>query len=337
MLLPWADRMTEWGEKEVRERSKEAVIAEDFLRTYGRKDLLADWDFMAELIQMCGQINEQPYEVPEIKMIGAEELSQYSHPLVTPMEKATVHGVESFLVNFKEDNANRVTVIYFHGGGYVFQAKYEHLALVNYLAGQTDCKVYFPVYPMAPNYSFVQAYEIMLDYYKGILEHTDPSSILFMGDSAGGGMALSLAKQLRDKGLPLPAGVILISPALDASMSNPEIDARNLAEIDPMLTHSFYLASEAWAAGEPLNHPYVSPMYGNLKGLPPMTLYVGTREMLWPDAQKFRELAAEQGVDLDYREWPGMNHCFCIYPIPEAIEAQKEIIGMINELDRKLE
>lgn len=318
------------------QRSKEAIIAEEFLRTYGRKDLLADWDFMAELIQMCEKINEQPYEVPEIKMIGAEELSQYSHPLTMPMEKRIVCEVESFLINFKENNSNKVTVIYFHGGGYVFQAKYEHLALVNYLAGQTDCKVLFPVYPMAPNYSFKQSYEIMVKYYKSILEHTDPSSIMFIGDSAGGGMALSLTKQLRDGGLPMPARVILISPALDASMSNPEIDARDLAEIDPMLTHSFYLASEAWAAGKPLNHPYVSPMYGDLKGLPPMTLYVGTREMLWPDAEKFRELAAEQGVDLDYREWPGMNHCFCIYPIPEAIETQHEMIDIINRLDREL-
>lgn len=317
-------------------RSREAIIAEDFLRTYGRKDLLADWDFMAELIKLCREINEKPYDVPEIKMIGAEELAHLSHPLTAPMERRTLSGVESYLFNFKENNTNGVTVIYFHGGGYVFQGKYEHLALSSYLAEQADCKVLFPVYPMAPNYSFAEAYEIMIGYYRSVLEHTDPASIIFAGDSAGGGMALSLAMQLRDRGLPLPAQLILISPALDAAMDNPEIDARNLAEIDPMLTHSFYLSSQAWAAGEPLTHPYVSPLYGDLRGLPPMVLYVGTREMLWPDAEKFRDRAAEQGAELDYREWPGMNHCFCIYPIPEAIASQHEIIDMIVELDRKL-
>lgn len=317
-------------------RSREAVIAEEYLRTYGRKDLLADWDFMAELIRLCGEINEQPYEIPEVKMISAEELDQYSHKLTTPMEKGTLNGVETFFVNCREDNTNSVTVIYFHGGGFVFQAKYEHLAFVNYLAGQSDCKVIFPVYPMAPNYTYEQAYEIMIQYYQTVLEDTDPSSVILMGDSAGGGMAFSLTKQLRDRGLPLPAQLILISPELDATMRNPEIDARKLDEIDPMLTHSFYLASEAWAGGTPLDHPYLSPMYGDLSGLPPITLYVGTREMLWPDAEQFREIAKEQGVALDYREWPGMNHCFCIYPIPEAIESQHQMIGMINDLDKRL-
>lgn len=310
-------------------RSREAVIAENFLREFGRKDLLADWDFMAALIEQCRAINDLPYEVPEIKMIGAEELEEFRHPLSMPMEKQTVRGVETFFVNRE---GGPVTVIYFHGGGYVFQAKYEHIAFVHSIADRSGCKVIFPVYPLAPKYSFEDAYDIMVDFYREVLESTDPGSILFMGDSAGGGMALSLTMQLRDRGLHLPAKLILISPSLDSAMNNPEIDARDLQNIDPMLTHSFYLASQAWAAGQPLTHPCVSPMFGDLKGLPPMTLYVGTREMLWPDAQKFRDLAAEQGVELDYREWPGMNHCFCIYPIPEAVESQREIAEMIREM-----
>lgn len=317
-------------------RSKEAIIAEEFLRTNGRKDLLADWDFMANLIAQCELINDLPYEVPEIKMISAPELADFSRDVKQPLEKRIIHGVETIRFNWKTDNSNAVTVVYFHGGGYVFQAKYEHLAFAERMAEETDCKVLFPVYPLAPKYSYQDSYRAMIAFYRSLLKNTDPASIVFIGDSAGGGMALSLTKQLRDCGLPVPGKVILISPSLDASMQNPEIDARNLAEIDPMLTHSFYLASEAWAAGTPLDHPDISPMYGDLTGLPPITVYAGTREMLWPDAQKFCALAAEQGVNIDYREWQGMNHCFCIYPIPEGIAAQNEMMDMVRELDAQL-
>lgn len=314
-------------------RSKEAIIAEEFLRTNGRKDLLADWEFMAALIAQCEQINDLPYEIPEIKMIGAAELEPFSRDVTAPLEKRIIHGVETILFNHKADNTNGMTVVYFHGGGYVFQAKYEHLGFAERFAAATDCKVIFPVYPLAPKYTYEDSYCAMIAFYRSLLKDRDADSIVFIGDSAGGGMALSLTKQLRDQGIPMPGKVILISPALDASMQNPEIDARNLPEIDPMLTHSFYLASEAWAAGTPLDHPYISPMYGDLTGLPPITVYVGTREMLWPDSQKFCVLAKEQGVEIDYREWPGMNHCFCIYPIPEGIATQDEMIDMIRALD----
>lgn len=317
-------------------RSREAILAEDFLRNHGRKDLLADWDFMADLIRQCEWINDLPYEVPEIKMIEAEELKEYRQPLNMSMKKRIIHGVETFLINVKEDNKNGMTVVYFHGGGYVFQAKYEHIEMAHALAEGADCKVVFPVYPMAPKYPHEDSYRAMIAFYRSLLKDRDPASIVFIGDSAGGGMALSLAKQLRDLEIPLPAKLILISPALDASMTNPEIEKRDLQEIDPMLTHSFYLASQAWANGKPLDNPVISPMYGDLTGLPPITLYVGTREMLWPDAEKFRSLAGEQGVEIDYREWEGMNHCFCVYPIPEALESRREMIEMIGELDAKL-
>lgn len=311
-------------------RSREAIIAENFLRTNGRKHLLADWDYMRALIAQCEQINDMPYQVPEERMIGAEELKSLFYPITLGFERRIIHGVETFLFNHRAENADGVTVVYFHGGGYVFQAKYEHLAFADRIAAQADCRVVFPVYPLAPKYSFQESYRAVTALYRSLLKDTDPGSIVFMGDSAGGGMALSLAKQLRDASLPLPARLILISPALDITMENPEIDARGLAEIDPMLTHSFLLASQAWAAGEALDHPYLSPMYGDLTGLPPITLYAGTREMLWPDAQKFCVLAAEQGVKIDYREWEGMNHCFCIYPIPEAFAVQDEIISMLR-------
>lgn len=317
-------------------RSREAVIAEEYIRVNGVKHQLQDKATMAAVLKLCEKANDKPYEIPQIKMVGAEELAEYSHDIQLEFKKRIIYGVETFLVNYKENNASDVTVIYFHGGGYVFQAQYEHLAFVDKMALETDCKVFFPVYPLAPKYTYEESYRAVLAQYQSILKTTDPASIIFMGDSAGGGMALGLAKRLRDAGLPMPAQLILISPWMDVRNNHPEIEARGLEEVDPMLTGNYAMAGAAWAAGLPLDDPRVSTMYGNLKDLPPITLYIGTRDMLWPDAEKFRGLAAEQGVEIDYREWPGMNHCFCIYPIPEALQAQKEIFAMVDELDRTL-
>lgn len=317
-------------------RSKEAILAEEDIRVNGMKNQLKSPAAMAAMLKICKKANDKPFEIPTLRMVGTDELAAYRHEITQEFKKRIIYGVETFLVNHKKDNASAVTVIYFHGGGYIFQAQYEQVAFADRLAAETDCKVVFPVYPLAPKYTWEESYHAVTALYQDMIKTIDPASIVFMGDSAGGGMALGLAKRLRDSGLPMPAKLILLSPWMDLRNDNPEIAVRGLEEADPMLTRSYAMAGAAWAAGLPLDDSRVSTMYGNLKDLPPITLYTGTRDMLWPDAEKFRDLAAEQGVDIDYREWPGMNHCFCVYPIPEAIEAQNEIITMIRDLDCRL-
>lgn len=317
-------------------RSREAVIAEEYLWSHGRKALLAQEEGMASVLALCEKINDLPYELPGQKLIAAEELSAYSHALADDMEKRLIYGVETFLVNHRENPASGVTLVYLHGGGYVNQPYYEHLALISRLADETGCRAVFPLYPLAPKYTCQESYRAVTALYRSLLKTTDPGSILLMGDSAGGGMALGLAQQLRDQGLPQPAELILISPWLDVRCNNPEIGTLQLEEKDPMLTANFAMAGRAWAGGLPMDDPQVSPMFGSLRDLPPITLYTGTRELLWPDARRFAQMAREQGADLDYREWPEMNHCFPLYPIPEAVKAQDEMIEMIRRLDRGL-
>ena len=133
-------------------------------------------------------------------------------------------------------------------------------------------------------------------------------SLVLMGDSAGGAIALALTQYLKKNSLPMPGRLILISPWLDARCDNPQIDELGIEAIDPMLTKQFYLAAQYWADGLPLDDPLISPAYGPLDGLPPITLYTGTREIFWPDAVKFNEKAKRCGADVDYREWDGMNH-----------------------------
>lgn len=151
-----------------------------------------------------------------------------------------------------------------------------------------------------------------------------------MGDSAGGGFAPALAQLIFEKGLPQPKHIILLSPWLDITLDNPEINA-SLEQTDPML--GIYGAVELgklYAGDSDRKNYLLSPMYGKIKGLADITLFMGTQEILLPDGRKFKAIAKEEGVEIQYYEYPGMNHVFPVYPIPESKQARKIIVETIN-------
>ncbi|MFJ1256964.1 alpha/beta hydrolase fold domain-containing protein [Cupriavidus sp. CuC1] len=139
-----------------------------------------------------------------------------------------------------------------------------------------------------------------------------------MGDSAGGGMALALAQVARDTGRALPGRLVLLSPFLDATGSNPAIDA--LEPLDPMLSKLGGIeCGRVYAGGDPVTLPQVSPIYGSLRGLPPVTLFIGTHDVLLPDCRTYRALAEQQGLPLRYYEYEGMFHVWMLLPMPEPM------------------
>lgn len=274
-------------------------MVEEYLWTHGRKGLLAQQEGMEQVLALSEQINDRPYDIPQKPLIDIKELSAFAHTLAANVEKRLIYGMETFLINHKEHNENDTTIIYLHGGGYMNQPYYEHFAFVDRLALEADCKAVVPLYPLTPKYTCEESHRAMMALYRSLLKATDPASIVLMGDSAGGGMALAMTQTMRDQGIPMPRALVLICPWLDVRCCNPEIQRRGLEEMDPMLTANFSMAGRAWAAGLPMDTPLVSPMFGELSGLPPITLYGGTREILWPDAQKFITIAKDQGVDID--------------------------------------
>ena len=150
-----------------------------------------------------------------------------------------------------------------------------------------------------------------------------------MGDSSGGGISLALAQRLREDGHEQPAGIILLSPWLDATLSNPEIE--EIDKIDPFLgVKGLKYGGEVYARDVDPKSYLVSPVYGSLKNLAPVTLFIGTRDILYPDCRKLRDNAAAEGVAIDYREYPGMVHNWMLGPMPEAKQAIKEIVEAIK-------
>ncbi len=241
------------------------------------------------------------------------------------MEKRVEHGFEVFHFN----RGRRKKIIYLHGGAFCEPPRVLHFVFCDRVAAKTDYEVIFPIYKRASKATFETTYAFLEAYYRELLAATDPNDLVFMGDSSGGGLALSFCEHLNALGLPQPRRIIVLSPWLDISMDEPFTD--ELDRLDPSLQRDYLTeAGRNWAGGTDVHDYRLSPIYGNLTSLAPITLYIGTHEAIWPVARRFKSLCEQAGADLDYREWPDMNHVFVIYPIPEAKQAQDEIIALLN-------
>jgi acetyl esterase/lipase len=216
-------------------------------------------------------------------------------------------------------------VLYMHGGGYVRQAEPWHWPFLRRLADRSGKAITVPVYPLAPEHTHREVLPTLLEVYARLAS----PDLALAGDSAGGGMALALAQALAAKGLPQPSAIVLLCPWLDVTMSNlaiAEVDAR-----DPILcVEDLVLHGRAYAGSDDPATPAVSPINGPLEGLAPLTVFAGSREVVMPDARLFRDIAAQRGVAVDYRESEGMVHDWFLFPLPEANQTIAEIAEILR-------
>jgi acetyl esterase/lipase len=153
--------------------------------------------------------------------------------------------------------------------------------------------------------------------------------VTLVGDSAGGGLSLALAQRLRDARRPLPPRIVLLSPWLDLTISDPRQGA--IARTDPMLDIPGLRAAGRWYADDlSPDDPAVSPLFGDLAGLPPIALFAGTNDLVFPDSDRLRARAREAGVDLTYREYLGLFHIWPMAGIPEGERAMDEMAAYLS-------
>ena len=222
-------------------------------------------------------------------------------------------------------------VVYMHGGAYVNSFSPQHWTLMSKLVQALNCTVTAPNYPHAPEFCVNDVFEFMLPLYHELAAEAGASNITLMGDSSGGGISLALAQRLREDGQPQPGHVILLSPWLDATLSHPDIP--EVDKVDPFLgVEGLKYGGKVYARDVDPRSYLVSPVYGSLKDLAPITLFIGTRDILWPDCRKLRDRAAAEGVALDYREYEGMVHDWMLGPLPEAKQAIREIVEKIGDV-----
>jgi acetyl esterase/lipase len=249
------------------------------------------------------------------------------------ISKRTVNGHLVWTIAPKQ-NAGGKHVIYLHGGAYVNSFAPQHWEFMSKLVDMSSCIVTAPNYPHAPEHNVHDVFALMLPLYNELAAGVGSANITIMGDSSGGGISLALAQRLREDGHNQPGHVVLLSPWLDATLSNPEIP--EFDKIDPFLgVEGLKYSGGVYARGVDPKSYLVSPVYGSLKDLAPVTLFIGTRDILYPDCRKLRDNAAAEGVRLDYREYDQMVHDWMLGPLPEAKHAIAEIVDTIRSDGRR--
>ncbi len=226
-------------------------------------------------------------------------------------------------------NASGKYILYLHGGAYVNNIFRQHWVFISKLVQKTNCTMVVPDYPLAPTATYIDAFAMLDSLYEILLQKTDSKNILLMGDSAGGGLALALAQKQKNEGQPSASQVILISPWLDISLSNPEIE--DVQKNDPILhAKSLYHASKAWAGMSELTNYLVSPIYGNFDGLPKISIFIGTHDILIADCQKLKSLLDQKNIPMNYFEYPELFHVWVLFtPIKESKVAIEQICKLI--------
>jgi monoterpene epsilon-lactone hydrolase len=188
------------------------------------------------------------------------------------------------------------TVVYFHGGGYFFCGLTTHRPTCAYLARTAKAKVLSVDYRMAPESPFPAAVDDAVAWWKELLaQGISPATVVFAGDSAGGGLALACTLAAREQGLPLPAGLLLFSPWTDLSCSGETM--RTLAKADVMFNpHSLPEAAAYYLNGQSATNPLASPLFGDLTGLPEMLVFASSHEILLADSTRLVDKAKGHGV-----------------------------------------
>jgi monoterpene epsilon-lactone hydrolase len=221
----------------------------------------------------------------------------------------TIGGVGAVEVTIEGTDADNV-ILYFHGGVYVIGSAATSIPLVGDLARRTGAKAVTLDYRLAPEHPYPAAVEDAQAAYDGLLgQGIDPGQIALAGDSAGGGLAVATLLALRDAGTPLPCCAFLMSPYADLTLSGDTILDRQA--VDPILTpDGLRLRVPDYLAGADASDPRISPVFGDLSGLPPLLIQVGSHEILLSDALRLAARAAISDVAITLEVTPGVPHVF---------------------------
>ncbi len=229
--------------------------------------------------------------------------------------------------------ATRSHIIYTHGGIYINELGRPHWWIIAELTRRTGAAVTVPLYRLAPESTYREAFSYLVSVYREVLLTADPEDVTLMGDSAGGGLAIAQPWAFRDAGLPAPGRIVAFSPWLDVTGTNPEIPKYDA--VDPMLSVAGGVqAGLWWADGEDPRTPLISPACAPaelLATVPTTRIYQGTRDICMADAAVFHDRAVEAGADVIMRVYPGAFHVFPAFPrLPESKEVYADIAEFLG-------
>ena len=228
--------------------------------------------------------------------------------------------------------SQRGTILYLHGGAWCLHLPGAYRRLALRLSALTGMRVLLPDYRLAPEHPFPAGVDDCFATYRWLIDQGYAERPLAIaGDSAGGSLALVTLMRARDASLPLPDCAVLISPSTDLTMSGPSIEYNERA--DPMFAHdALGLLPDLYCPGVERAHPWLSPLFGQWQGLPPLLFHAGSTEMLLDDSVRAHDRARAAGVDARIRIWKSLPHVAPLFTfMPEAHLALREIAAFIEE------
>lgn len=219
---------------------------------------------------------------------------------------ARIGGIDGEWFTPKGKTPQRV-ILYLHGGGFVVGSSRTHGEMIMRLAIAADARIFAPNYRLAPAHRHPAQIQDCRAVYEALLaDGIRPQDMIIAGDSAGGNLSVVLPVVLRDNKIPLPAAIAALSPWVDIARRGGSLTAHE--PYDWGVPADFDRWVEYYVGKHDPNDPLVSPIYADLHGLPPTRIDVGTAEMLLDQVRDFGDHAKKAGLQVDFREIPGMVH-----------------------------
>ncbi|AXT55164.1 steryl acetyl hydrolase [Aquimarina sp. AD1] len=238
---------------------------------------------------------------------------------------------DSSITEIQQNKEQNKLLIFIHGGAFISGPAKHHWDTIKAISKQTDFTIWLCNYPKAPEHKITEISDNIDSMYRLALETYTSDQICLIGDSAGGTLITTLTQRIISNNLQIPKKIILISPVMDASMSNTDINDVDL--VDPMLSKLGILSAKKMCVGNlDLKNPMISPLYGSFEQFPETILYIAERDIAYPDQKLAVEKFKAANVNLKLVEGTNMPHIWPLLPVmKEAKISLQEIISQLNK------
>lgn len=245
------------------------------------------------------------------------------------IQEFQINNRNVYLLSPKNKKGSGRHILYLHGGAYMQSFVVFHWDFLVELVKRTDCMVSAPDYPLAPHFTYKDSFDMVKAVYNQLTATVDPRDIILMGDSSGGGFALAFAQQLRDEHIAQPGQIILLSPWLDITLSNPLI--KDVNGVEPFLgIEGLRQAGKLYAGDTNPDHYLLSPINGSLEGLAKISIFMGSKDILVADTRRLMSIAESKGIEMNYYEYEDMLHVWMFLNFPESKKAKQQIVDLIR-------
>jgi epsilon-lactone hydrolase len=301
---------------------------------------MTSWRARASIAQMRLRRNRRFYADPGVMR---EELSRHQAPeRARPprtlregyhVTDSVINGHNLYTIAPKAGATSPLHVFHIHGGGFVEAPEPHHWHFAARMVTRLGCTYTMPMYPLAPEHDHRTIVPMVEKAYNFSTHDVAPHHRIVFGDSAGGTLALALARHLRESGQPQPRALALFSPWIDLATDDPL--SLVLDDRDPELGVTGLKQAGRWYAGKrALDDPEISPAFAELAELAPIVVFTGDRDILMPDARRIKELGEKAGVAVELREYRGMFHNWIMKNIPEACQATDELVDFLRTVQK---